>query len=246
MTHWPSLFGNVYLTVRPAWVLQLQGHTHFLLVICSWHPAVIIVWQGQNAANCSLLSQGTTICTLTRREMFKIHPWLFFSIFLDVIFFYLQFKCYPLSWFSLQKTLIPFPFTLLTSSLTLLYPSIPLHLGIKPSQDQRPLFPLMSNKIILGYICCWSHGLLHVYSSAGGLVAGSSVGSGWIILLFLLWGWNLTQLLSFLLIHWRPHAQSNGWLKAFNSVAVRFWQSLSGDSCIRLLSTSTCWHPHIW
>jgi hypothetical protein len=89
MTHWPSLFGNVYLTVRPAWVLQLQGHTHFLLVICSWHPAVIIVWQGQNAANCSLLSQGTTICTLTRREMFKIHPWLFFSIFFDVFFFFI-------------------------------------------------------------------------------------------------------------------------------------------------------------
>jgi hypothetical protein len=36
---------------------------------------------------------------------------------------------------------------------------------------------------------------------------------------------------------------SNGWLWASTSVFVRLWQSLSGDSYIRLLSASTCWHP---
>jgi hypothetical protein len=30
-----------------------------------------------------------------------------------------------------------------------------------------------------------------------------------------------------------------GWLRASASVFVRHWQSLSGDSCIRLLSAST-------
>ena len=39
------------------------------------------------------------------------------------------------------------------------------------------------------------------------------------------------------------NAQSNGWLQASASVFVRFWQSLSGDSYIRLLSVCTSWHP---
>ena len=49
-------------------------------------------------------------------------------------------------------------------------------LGIKPSQDQGPLFPLMPDKAILCYICGWSHRSLHVYSLVGGLVPKSSVG----------------------------------------------------------------------
>ena len=44
------------------------------------------------------------------------------------------------------------------------HPGIPLHWDIEPSQDQRPLLPLMPNKAILYYICSLSHGLLHVYS----------------------------------------------------------------------------------
>ena len=42
--------------------------------------------------------------------------------------------------------------------------SIPLHWVIKPAQDQGPLLPLMPNKVILCYICIWSHGSFHVYS----------------------------------------------------------------------------------
>jgi len=33
---------------------------------------------------------------------------------------------------------------------------------------------------ILSYICCWRHGSLHMYSLDGGLVPGSSRGSGWL------------------------------------------------------------------
>jgi hypothetical protein len=65
---------------------------------------------------------------------------------------------------------------------------IPLQWVIKPSQDQGPLLPLMSNKANLCYICNWSHGSLHVYTLVGGLVPGSSGGSGWLTLLFFLWG----------------------------------------------------------
>jgi hypothetical protein len=51
--------------------------------------------------------------------------------------------------------------------------SIPLHWGIKPTQDQGPPLPLMSDKAILCYICIWSHGPFHVYSLVGGLVSGT-------------------------------------------------------------------------
>jgi hypothetical protein len=104
---------------------------------------------------------------------------------------------------------------------------------------------MMTNKAIICYIWGWSHGSLYVYSLVGGLVPGSYGGTGWFILLFLLWGCNLLQLLwSFLYyLHWRPCAQSNGWLRASTSIFVRHWQSFSGESYIRLLSASTCWHP---
>jgi hypothetical protein len=75
------------------------------------------------------------------------------------------------------------------------HPHIPLHWGIKSSQDQGPLLPLMIDKAILYYICGWSHGYLHVYSLVCALVPGSSGGSGWLILLFLLWGCKSLQLL---------------------------------------------------
>jgi hypothetical protein len=43
-------------------------------------------------------------------------------------------------------------------------PGIPLHWGIKPSQDQWLLLPMMHYKAIHWYIWGWSHGFLHVYS----------------------------------------------------------------------------------
>ena len=46
----------------------------------------------------------------------------------------------------------------------------------------------------------WSHGFLHVYSLIGGLVPGSSRVSGWLILLFFLWGCKNTSALSVLFL----------------------------------------------
>ena len=78
----------------------------------------------------------------------------------------------------------------LVHPLLLPCPGITLHWGIEPSQDQWPLLPLMTNKAILCYICSWNQESLHVYSLVGGLVPGSSGGTGWFILLFLLWDCN--------------------------------------------------------
>ena len=98
---------------------------------------------------------------------------------------------YPFPGFHSEKPPTPSPPPPAHQPTHLLHPprpGIPLHLENKPSQNQGPLFPLMSNKVILYYICNWSHGPLHVYSLAGGLVSGSSGGSIWLILLFFLWG----------------------------------------------------------
>ena len=74
-------------------------------------------------------------------------------------------------------------------------PGIPLHCSIKPSQDKWPLLPWMFIKAILCFTYGWSHGSLHVYSLVGSLIPGSSGGSSWFILLFLLWGCKPLQLL---------------------------------------------------
>ena len=77
-------------------------------------------------------------------------------------------------------------------------PSIPVHWGIKPPQDQGPPHPLMPDKGILCYISSWSHRSLHVYSLVGGLLSGSLeqwLDAGWLGLLFFLWGCNPLQLL---------------------------------------------------
>jgi hypothetical protein len=66
--------------------------------------------------------------------------------------------------------------------------------SMEPSWDQEPFLPLMHDKAILCYMCSWSH----VCSLDDGLVLGSFWGTGWLILLFFLWGWNPLQLQSFL------------------------------------------------
>ena len=90
------------------------------------------------------------------------------------------------------------------------HPGIWLYWSIQPSHDQGPLLPLMPDKAILCYICCWSHGSLHVYSLVDGLVPGSSEGSVWWILLFFLRGCKPFQLLQSFpyLLHWGPCAQT--------------------------------------
>ena len=120
--------------------------------------------------------------------------------------------------------------------------SVPLHWGIYPAlKEQGPLLPLMHVIAILCNICSWSH----VYIFVDGLLPGSSCGTGWLILLFFLWGYNPLQLFwSFLyLLYWGSHTQFNGWLWASISLFVRLWKSLSRDSYIRLLSAWTSCHP---
>jgi hypothetical protein len=61
-------------------------------------------------------------------------------------FLYLHFKYYPLSWFPLQKYLMPSPLPLLPNPPTPIPgPAIPLYWSIDPSQDVGPLLPLMTN-----------------------------------------------------------------------------------------------------
>jgi len=105
---------------------------------------------------------------------------------------YLHFKCYLLSW-SPPET--PYPIPLLCfyegapqpiHTLLLPCPPIPLHRGIQPAFiGPRASPPIDAWKT---YICSLSYVSLYVYSLVGGLVPGSSGGSGWLILLFFLWG----------------------------------------------------------
>jgi hypothetical protein len=121
-----------------------------------------------------------------------------FSLFLFTIryFHYLHFKFFPFPHFpsKTRSILYPLPCSL-THPLPLPCPGIPLHWCIEPSQGQRPLLPLMSHKAILCYLCGWSLESLHVHSLVGGLVPGSSGGTGWFIFLFLLWSCKPLQLL---------------------------------------------------
>ena len=67
------------------------------------------------------------------------------------------------------------------------YPRIPLHWGIKFSQDQGLLLPLMPHKAILCYIYGWSQ--VHICTSMHTplLVVLDPGSSGWLMLLFFLW-----------------------------------------------------------
>jgi hypothetical protein len=130
--------------------------------------------------------------SLTAQLVMSLVPQSFF--FKGIFFIYIS-NVIPLPGFPLDSPL-PSP-CLPTYPLPLPGPGILLDWGIKPSQDQGPLLLLMTDKVILCYTCSWSHGFLHVYSLVGGLVPGSSGvgGTGWFILLFLLWGCKPLQLL---------------------------------------------------
>jgi hypothetical protein len=93
--------------------------------------------------------------------------------------FLFTFQILSPSWFPLQ---IPDPISLspFYQPTHFQCPGIPLQWGIKPFQNQGPLFPLMSNKAMLCYISSWSHGSLHVYFLDGGIVPESS-GGYWLV-----------------------------------------------------------------
>ena len=83
-----------------------------------------------------------------------------------LIIFYQIFSLFILE---MHHSLLKLPYPLpspcsLTHPFPFLYPDIPLHGVIKPSQDQGPLLALMSHKAIFCCISGWSHGSLYVYS----------------------------------------------------------------------------------
>ena len=114
-------------------------------------------------------------------------------------FLYLHFKCYHFSSLHSRNSLshpsspclmrVFLPTTTHSSLNTQI-----LNCGNKPSQDQGHILPLMSYKAILCFICNWRHGSLLMYSLFGFIFCGSSGISGWLILLFFLWGCNPLQL----------------------------------------------------
>jgi hypothetical protein len=100
----------------------------------------------------------------------------------------------------------------------------------------------MSNKAILCYIHGCSHGSLHVYSLVGGLVPGSLVGIWLLHMVVPSMGLQIPSAPSVLSL-----ALPLGTLCSVQwfVVSIHFCicEILSGDSYIRLLSASTCWHP---
>jgi hypothetical protein len=80
-------------------------------------------------------------------------------IFNSIFFIYLHSKCYPLSQFPLCQAPIPSPLPCFFEGIPLHtypfmpnYPSIPIHRGIKPPQDQGPPLPLMPDKATSAFI----------------------------------------------------------------------------------------------
>ena len=114
----------------------------------------------------------------TLKTPFILRVFYICVVFLFRYFTYLHFKCHALSLPSrlpgISLSHPPSPcFYEGVPPLLSPRPGIPLHWGIEPSQDQGCLLPLMSNKAILCYICCWSHGSFHIYTLVSGLVPGS-------------------------------------------------------------------------
>ena len=70
---------------------------------------------------------------------------------------------YPIPSLPASIRVLPQPTYPLLSSC----PGIPLYWDIEPPQDQGPLLPLMSNKIILYHICGQSNGSFHVGPPSG-------------------------------------------------------------------------------
>ena len=142
----------------------------------------------QNYVAISFISLYTVYCRLLLKGSVWNRP-------KSCLFYYwtfLHFKCYPLSRFLLQNPhpIIPLPRSMRVllhrpthSHLTAL--SFPYTGESEPSLNPGPLLPLMPDNAILCYLYGWSHGSLHVCSLVGGLVPGSSGGSGGLILLLI-------------------------------------------------------------
>jgi hypothetical protein len=109
---------------------------------------------------------------------------------------YLHFKCYPLSWFPLWNHIshLPSPLLLRRCSPTHLYtPTSPpwrsptlRELAFTGPRAFPPINARQCHSLLHMGLETWVP--LCVYSLVGSLVPGNSGGSGWMRLLFFLWG----------------------------------------------------------
>jgi hypothetical protein len=192
-------------------------------------------------------------------EIFS-HPNFSFSFFYYLVFFLFDFYKLDISFICISKFspfLAPPPKPSIQSPSPCFYEGVP-----PPTHPLPPLCPhipytgalsLHGTKDLCSHWCptrpsssTYTAGAmgpsLHVYSLVDGLVSGTSGGILLVDNVVLPMGLQTLSTPS-VLFHWGLHAQSNGWLWASASVFVSHWQSLSGDSYIRLLSASTFWHP---
>jgi hypothetical protein len=124
---------------------------------------------------------------------------------LDILFLYISNVMPFLSFPCINPHSIPPPPAFMrvlphlpTQQLSPHCPSIPLHWGIKPSQDQCFSSHWCPTRPSSATYAAGAMGLSNVYSLVGGLVSGSSGGTGWFILFFFLWGCKPLQILQFL------------------------------------------------
>ena len=122
------------------------------------------------------------------------------------------------------------------SSIFQFYPPHPgtcLHWGIKPSQDQEPLLPQMSDKVILCYICSWNHGL---------------VLSPWV--LWTVWLVHIVVIPIRLQTHSAPSVLpvscllGTPWSVWYLSVSISLFSCQEMAELLR--RASTCWYPQLW
>jgi hypothetical protein len=134
-------------------------------------------------------------------NLFFLSAWCIFNFFFFFLFIryflYLHFKCYPLYSFPLRKPPILSLLPLLTNPPYSHFPVIALfYTGALSLYKAKSLFshwcPTRPSSVTYAAGAIESH---HVCSLFGGLVPGSSRGTDWFIMLFLLWGCKALQLL---------------------------------------------------
>ena len=138
----------------------------------------------------SFLKDGILSKWLT---IWAVHSFLFCFVFYWIFYVFTFQMLFPFLISPLETpSSLPAPSVSMRMLLLPYTPTSPprhsLILGNGPFTYQGLLLLLMPDKAILCYICSWSHGSLHVYSFIGGLVPGRNGRSGWLILLFFLWG----------------------------------------------------------
>jgi hypothetical protein len=151
---------------------------HLVIVAFTFSPIMFTCTAGRHRAGwgrdllvCCQFTSLSKHCMGGKAEKLCIY------ILLDIFFIHIT-NAIPFPGSPCENPLFPL-YTPCSPTHPLLLPGlgIPLH-WVMPSQDQGPLLPLMSYKTILCYVCSWSHKSHHVYSLVGGLVPGSSGGTG--------------------------------------------------------------------